>query len=327
MSIISRVFFSFVAFAGVAGAGMIGPLSGSDWDASAFNIVTLGNGASGNFTSSSDIGGRIAVFGAYANQAPVDQTPYNPYSETYSMIVNGAFNVNPAITVGGSVYLPNSGKSLTQLTGDFNSPKPTIITTGASDFNFADATTALDTLSSTAIPNAAQAANVVSTGSYELLDVTGNSCTLCVFNVPYSDLSNANLPFEVNVKSSQSLIVNVTGAPAGASITGTIVEINGQQINANTSSGVPVLFNFAGVTSLGSSRTIEGSVLAPYAVVNTNQDLDGQLFAAAVSGIGEVHDQYFNGILPSSVQPVPEPATMVLTGAGLIALGMLRRRR
>jgi choice-of-anchor A domain-containing protein len=82
---------------------------------------------------------------------------------------------------------------------------------------------------------------------------------------------------------------------------GTVINYGGAQVGANTTGGVPVLFNFCNVTSLGATGMISGSILAPLASFNTNQSVNEQLIIASVSNAGEVHDQYYNGGLPGTV--------------------------
>ena len=88
-------------------------------------------------------------------------------------------------------------------------------------------------------------------------------------------------------------------------------------MNANTTTGVPVLFNLPEVTTLNTSNgAINGTILAPYPVFNSpnNEDVDGQIIVASVEGLAEAHEQYYNGTLPSMSTATPLPATFVLSG-------------
>jgi hypothetical protein len=97
------------------------------------------------------------------------------------------------------------------------------------------------------------------------------------------------------------LVYNVAASYFTSSSKGTVVVYNGNTVTANTTGGVPVLFNLPEVTSLSTSNgSINGSILA------------------------ETHDQYYNGLLPSLVA-TPEPATFLLFGGALIAFGMIGR--
>lgn len=333
---LARAVIAIGIFAAGAQASTLGPFSGTGFDASAFNVVTLGviggsNANAGNFSPNSDIGGAVAVYGSYlGNGYAIDQqvtSVPNPYSETYALIVNGNISTNPFTVDGTNQKVWIGG---TYSSSDFNSPAPTIVTPpAASDFNFYSARTALDTLSSGTIANysAAVTATPQSNGTNYVITPTGSG--LFVYNVDASYFTNQNLGFEVDLVTGQSVIINVTGAASSLTLSkGTVIRYNGNQVNANTTGGVPVLFNLPNTTSLSTSNgSINGSILAPYATFSSpNQTVDGQLFVASVSGLAETHDQYYDGLLPSQTT-TPEPSSYLLLGGALILAGLFRRTR
>jgi len=186
----------------------------------------------------------------------------------------------------------------------------------AVDFSFLSARTSLQTLSTTTLGSDAAAVtlNPQSNGTNYVVSPTGSGTF--VYNVNASYFTNQNLGFEVDLVSGQSVIINVTGAGA-TNLTfskGTVINYNGSQVNANTTGGVPVLFNLPTATSVSTSNgQINGSILAPFATFSSpNQTVDGQLFVASVNGLAETHDQYFNGQLPGAA--TPEPGTFFLMG-------------
>jgi choice-of-anchor A domain-containing protein len=339
-----RALLAFSAFAVPAQATSFGPFScstcGSGFDASAFNVVTLGTSSTistGNFNPNSDIGGRIAVFGNYTgNGYAIDSqanTVPNNYTETYALIVNGSITTN-AFTLG------NGSASQEAFVGgtytNFNSPKPTVVTQlSASDFDFYAARTSLQNLSASTLANYSTAVTATpqSNGTNYVLSPSGSG--FFVYNVNYSYFTNQNLAFEVDVVTGQSVVINVVGAPANLTLSkGTVVKYNGVTVNANTTGGVPVLFNLPEVTTLSTSNgAVNGSILAPFATFESpNQTVDGQIFVASVNGLAETHDQYYNGTLPSlsgsaSLAAVPEPSTFMLIGCALLAIGLLRGKR
>jgi choice-of-anchor A domain-containing protein len=320
-------------------ASNFGPFScatcGNGFNASAFNVVTLGtaSGNAGNFSPNSDIGGGVAVFGSYTGNGYAIDQQYsavpNPYTDKYAMIVNGSITTTCCFTMGSGTNLPVwIGGTYTP----FNSPAPTVVQPPtASDFDFLAARTSLDNLSTSTLANYATAvtATPTSNGNNYVLSPTGSG--FFVYNVDYSYFTNQNLGFQVNVATGQSVVINVTGAPANFTLSkGTQVVYNGVAVNANTTGGVPVLFNLPEVTTFNTSNgAVVGSVLAPFAAFNSpNQVVDGQLFVASVTGLAETHDQYYNGTLPSlgTASATPEPATFFLVGGALIAIGFLRRK-
>jgi choice-of-anchor A domain-containing protein len=318
-------------------ASNFGPFScatcGNGFNASAFNVVTLGtaSGNGGNFNPNSDIGGGVAVFGSYTGSGYAIDQQYtsvpNPYTDKYAMNVNGSITTTCCFTMGSGTNLPVwVGGTYTP----FNSPAPTVVQppTG-SDFDFYAARTALDNLSSSTLANYSTAVTGTPTSNGTNYVLTPSGSGFFVYNVDYSYFTNQNLGFQVNVVTGQSVVINVTGAPANFTLSkGTDVVYNGVPVNANTTGGVPVLFNLPEVSTFNTSNgAVVGSVLAPFAAFNSpNQVVDGQLFVASVSGLAETHDQYYNGTLPALTGAVPEPATFFLVGGALIAIGFLRRK-
>jgi hypothetical protein len=55
-----------------------------------------------------------------------------------------------------------------------------------------------------------------------------------------------------------------------------------------------------------------------------DSNIDGNLIASYLAGDGEAHNIFFEGELPT--KPVPEPATLILLGCGLMGIAALRRR-
>jgi choice-of-anchor A domain-containing protein len=323
-----------------AKATNFGPFSGTGWDASAFNVIALGTNSTGlgannagNFVPSSDVGGRVAAFGNYTGNgyqinSQATSVP-NPYSETYSLIVNGSISTNP-FTVGNGSSTPAQSVYVggTYSANVFNSPYPTVSQSpSALDFDFVSARTSLDTLSSNTLAHYSGAITATPASNGTNYFVAPSGTGLFVYNVDVAYFTNQNLAFEVDISTGQSVIINVTGANSSLTLSkGTVVKMNGTTVNANTTGGVPVLFNLPSVTSLSTSNgAINGSILAPFATfASPNQTVDGQLFVASVNGLAETHDQYYSGTLPSVA--TPEPSTLSSLGLAAIALALLRRR-
>jgi choice-of-anchor A domain-containing protein len=88
-----------------------------------------------------------------------------------------------------------------------------------------------------------------------------------------------------------------------------------------------ILFNFPYLADLFINFIeINGSILAPWADVFFGEEshIDGHLIATNLFGQGEAHNIIFDGKLP--IQPVPEPATIMLLAGGLLGMAAWRRR-
>jgi choice-of-anchor A domain-containing protein len=326
--------FSLFILAISAGATGFGPLSRPGFDSSAFIVVTPGissNLDTGNIDPDSDTGGRGAVFGSYTGNEYQIFSQYssvpNPYAENYALIVNGNIVTNLFTAGNGGTPAQTVWVGGTYSPGDFISPQPAVVQTSPlSDFDFYSARTSLDNLSGNTPVKYSAAVTVTprSNGTNYVLTAAGTG--LLVYNVDYSYFTNRNLALEVDVVSGQSVIVNVTGAPVSLTLSKqTVIRYNGALVNANTTSGVPVLFNLPEVTSFSTRKgAINGSILAPFGTfVSPGRTVDGRIFVAAVNGPEEAQDQYDNGRLPSFVA-TPEPATCILFGTGLIGLRLMR---
>lgn len=302
-------------------------LCGTGWDASAFNVITLGvlggaNANAGNFMPGSDVGGRVAVYGNFnGNGAQIGSQGYDPVSDLFTLIVNGSINTNP-FTVGngstaGSVFVLGAHPS-------FNSPQPTVKTTGTSDFDFAAARTALQSLSTTGLSAGAITGVPVSNGTNYVLNVVGTGSK--TYNVDASYFTNQNLGFEVDVTSGASVVINIVNAGTNfTSQKGTVIKVNGTAVGHNTSAGDAVLFNVSTATSVNvTNGEFTGTLLAPFATYNSNQGFNGQLIVASVLSVGEVHDIYFSGSLPGTTSgtptATPEPSSWISFLAGVVLL-------
>ena len=83
-----------------------------------------------------------------------------------------------------------------------------------------------------------------------------------------------------------------------------------------------VLVNMGNATSVKMSGWNKTNFLAPWADTDFSDGLvEGNLFVGSLRGSGAVFDERFDGTL------IPEPATLVLLGAGLVFLPLARRRR
>jgi len=319
-----------------ASANVLGPLSGTGWNASAFNVVTLGVlsgnliGAptlAGNFSSNSDIGGGVAAFGNVSDANTLTNGGVtNPYTDAFNVIVNGS-NSGTTVKGCGNIYLGGGGSA-----SPVGCSNPTVSSTGL-DFNFAAARTALDNYSY----------NTLTSSSLNLLGtpapVSGQPYQYSI-TIPspttagpvYVDLNPAYLTAgSLNINYNKSLVTAIIFNVAGSTITTGNFEFyyNGSVPSGNDFGANPVLFNFYQATTVTLNNTFDASILAPFATVNTSLDVLGQLIAGQVNSIGETHDDYFSGtgLVTTNISATPEPITFVTIGGGLLLIGALMKKR
>jgi choice-of-anchor A domain-containing protein len=263
-----------------------------------FNAVIYKNGS-----TSSDIEG-ASVFGGNFTGATLYNNPTSGLPIGY-----GALTVFGS-TSGNSINLDNGGSAYVAGTKgakvNFNGGG---LYLGAPANTIADFQTALNTLSAS-LSFLAATGSLPKPDNNELIKATPNAAGIAVFNVSAADLA-AISSYKIDLNGAKTLVFNVSGP----SVT----------FAANTQSGTTgannIIWNFYQATSVNLMTQIAGTVLATNANVTNGNQIDGGLFASSWSGQGELHDYGFTGVLP-----MPEPASLAMLGAGLVALGLIRRR-
>jgi choice-of-anchor A domain-containing protein len=283
----------------------------------------------GNFSTNSDTDGRIAVFGNLTNTgAPIGSNlAGNPYTDTYTAIINGSsLNQNP-YQVNGVAYVGGSGSAQAQGTS------ATVTNPTQLDFDFAAARTSLENYSVNVLTSSSlNQVNLLAAPVPDPNKGNGYVINIASPSVPgpvYVNLNpayltgNNGLFINYNPNKVTAVIFNVAGntiTTGNSSLT-----INGQQLGINYG-GIPILFNFPTATTVSIGGTFTSSILAPFATLTSSANVSGTLIVGALGTTAETHNDYFNGTGLAAVTATPEPLTFALLGSGLFAIGAWGRK-
>jgi choice-of-anchor A domain-containing protein len=295
--------------------------------ASAYNLVALGYGSTaGNIGTTADVEGRVAAANDVTQSMPIGSTlgsdPYGALASGYAMVAGVGVTASNYFSIngGGNVYAPNGGGSYNWNDGG------KLVTTGPDPINFSSLRTTLDAQSQ-------QLAKLADTGTVgkvvgsnpSWLVLSGTSTTLNVFTVTALQFASTNNPLDIEVPAGSTVIINVQGANVTL---GAGIYFNGQQESDSNNDNGMILFNFADASTVAIDGQLDGAVLAPFATLTGNSQMGGNFIAAAIGQTGEVHNDEFQGTLPSTPSPTPEPGSLTLMGSGFLFMaGGLARRR
>jgi hypothetical protein len=305
------------ALAGIVAAGM---LTAAVQSANAA-AITLGTAA--NYGVVTGVGGTLVIGGGLKVNGNVG------LGSGYNVQVSGTNSESGTTyydyTTGQGSYTVNSGGSFTQ-GGSVNQSMTQVMS---------DAVTA-----STAAAAATATAGLVDQGGS--ISLNGSSVTIKaltnlsenVLDISALSLTNGTLTFDDNGFIGAKFIINVTGAFS----VGNSAIIKG----INGASGADIIFNIEGTNSSAvsltgnSSTSIIGTILAPQRNVNIGGG--GSLTGALIAGVNNAGKSYttteastgYNitslGYTPRTVVSTPEPSSVAIFGAGMLALVGIRRR-
>jgi choice-of-anchor A domain-containing protein len=317
---------------------------------SAFTIVAMGYGSTaGNIIGpgSADVTGRVAAAGQITNaftigaefQSGSNSTndPWGSYANGYAMYAAGGISVPSGshfqINGGGNAYAPGASNSNFYF-NDQGKLVNTTLTGSSALINFSS-------LSSEMLKESSYLAGLTANGIIESgskvggnpswLVLDGTNTTLDVFNLTAAQFDGGGgSQLDFVVPTTATVIVNV----AGTSLTlnsGSPILVNGQQESDTNNDNDMILFNFSQAATVNLDAQFDAAMLAPMATLTStaNSQIGGTLIVAAVGATGEVHNNEFQGKLPTPpVVYTPEPGTLALMGTGILGLaGLIRRKR
>lgn len=317
--------FVLAAVAAVVFPGVAGATSLKAWELlNQFNVITTGD-----LDTNQDVEGRAYVGGnLIGGTKQVNIRTTSPVSAFDDLVVvgnvtggnvnlnnggnatvggdvtNGVFELNGhgTLRVGGKLTaVANQGTKLTNQT--------------VFDPNFADRfpmDVAAELASGSAWFSGLGGGAATVSGNRLVFD-TASAGGETVYNIDFSVFSTIS-EIDLKLAGADSVVINVTGAGG---------EIADNFLGGPFAASSKVLWNFAEATSLDLKTQFFGSILAPLATVTNVTPIEGSLAARAAVLRGEMHLQPYEPV-PA---PVPLPAGLPLILGGLVALGMVGRRR
>jgi choice-of-anchor A domain-containing protein len=317
----------------------------------------------GNMTGGDDVEGKTFVGGDLSNAASFGlgrggQTPLTSTFPTLTVVGNLSGNTeidggvspsgakvggntggvdlnasNSTLLVGGSIGQTNGASGATIEAGGSlgSNPHPTgssVTGNAGSAFN-GPLIAGLKSQKTTLIANLDALSTLLAA-----LPATGTFNNSDPNNATFNAADPGSLGFSViditaaQYQSASNLIYNLHGIPTIINVSGGSSITDNANSN-NTAYDNDVLFNFEGATSIAFNRQVNGSVLAPDAIVSSNSPIEGMLVALGFTQGGELHQFAFASPLTGAVgMATPEPATwaMMMVGFGFAGAALRRRR-
>lgn len=312
--------------------------------ASPYNLVAL----AGDVSTKSDVEGSIAASQNITGGTTVGSqlTAFDPRS-SFAMVAGGTiagyYNVGGggnvyegyATTTGTNIGLANEqGYYQTYNAAHSTSLVPqTYVGTSpgvSSPINFSQLDSSMIKLSNSLkglAANGSVTATKTNDGkSYASVTLTGNGAKgttkAYIFNVTAAEFEATDLYIKVDPGS--TVIINIDG-DSTVTLAGHIwvwSSVTGKYHQEGDADASNILFNFPNATAVAIDSQLDGSILAPGAVLTGGSQMGGTFIAESIGSTGEVHYDEFTGYLP-----VPDSGFLTMMGASLLSIaGALRYR-
>lgn len=297
-----------------------------------YNVVTIGD-----LTFESHIAGKTFVGGdlnGYNSPNFADQVDQS--SIDASLQVAGNVNLSSSISVKGHMEVSADNtitainSSQTKVNGQYINNVTSVTVNNDLDAEKVAIENELKSASTAFATLATNTNNTITTDSNNKVtlsvDETLGANDYAVFDVnDITDIFNTsnNLSIEMeanNIDDIAGIIINVTGESLALSSS---ANMNGTVFNNYKSK---ILWNFIDATSIDlASQKFFGSILAPFAELTTNQDIDGSVGVYSIAAAKEIH-AFETTVTPPDVVQVPTPSVLFLMSIFGLALAVNRRR-
>lgn len=291
-----------------------------------YNLITTGD-----MNNTSDVQGRVLVGGTLKSNAftfggHLPSGTLNPPAGIFNALANNVSNLNP----NGRNFIFGQGNTVNGVSAD---PSATAAYTAGLANDLAALSQAYAGLATNSTVNATDRNQISFNAAPKMI----NGSSVAVFSIDQSFFTDGGTVKDLNgVSAGTTVVVNVTGGTPGNA---PLNFSSGLNFNAfwGKQNEAKVIFNFINTTALNGIPNLGGSILAPNAVLNTNNTLVGSVYVKSITKVGEidmarvggVEVTGFNGFTPN-VSAVPEPSSLAMCGlAGLagLAAGWKRARK